>query len=62
MKTRLNKKEILSIISVADRIDALRAKLDPDETMTLECKENGTIGGCLGVALASLDSIIQEYL
>lgn len=63
MKTRLNKKEIAAIASIANRIDALRRKYD-EETGTdipLQIEGNGTVGQCLDCAAGALESIIQEY-
>lgn len=40
----------------------MRARIDPDDEMALQIEGNGTIGGQLSVASASLDTILQEYL
>lgn len=45
-----------------EKIDAMRERIDPDDEMDLQIEGNGTIGGQLSVASASLDTILQEYL
>ncbi len=62
MKTRLTKKEVETLYRLREKIDAIRAKVDPDDEMDLQIEGNGTIGGQLSVASASLDTILQEYL
>ena len=61
MKTRLTKKEVETLYRLREKIDAIRAKVDPDDEMNLQIEGNGTIGGQLSVASASLDTILQEY-
>lgn len=62
MKTKLTKKEVETLYRLREKIDAMRAKIDPDDEMDLQIEGNGTIGGQLSVASASLDTILQEYL
>lgn len=62
MKTKLTKKEVETIYRLREKIDAIRAKVDPDDEMNLQIEGNGTIGGQLSVASASLDTILQEFL
>lgn len=62
MKTKLTKKEVETLYRLREKIDAIRAKVDPDDEMALQIEGNGTIGGQLSVASASLDTILQEYL
>lgn len=62
MKTKLTKKEVETLYRLREKIDAIRAKVDPDDEMNLQIEGNGTIGGQLSVATASLDTILQEYL
>ena len=62
MKTKLTKKEVETLYGLRENIDAIRAKVDPDDEMDLQIEGNGTIGGQLSVASASLDTILQEYL
>lgn len=62
MKTKLTKKEVETLYRLREKIDAIRAKIDPDDEMDLQIDGNGTIGGQLSVASASLDTILQEYL
>ena len=62
MKKRLTKKEVETLYRLREKIDAIRAKVDPDDEMDLQIEGNGTIGGQLSVASASLDTILQEYL
>ena len=62
MKTKLTKKEVETLYRLREKIDAIRAKVDPDDEMNLQIEGNGTIGGQLSVASASLDTILQEYL
>ena len=58
MKTRLTKKEVETLYGLREKIDAIRAKVDPDDEMNLQIEGNGTIGGQLSVASASLDTIL----
>ena len=62
MKTKLTKKEVEILYRLREKIDAMRARIDPDDEMDLQIEGNGTIGGQLSVASASLDTILQEYL
>ena len=62
MKTKLTKKEVETLYRLREKIDAMRARIDPDDEMDLQIEGNGTIGGQLSVASASLDTILQEYL
>ena len=62
MKTKLTKKEVETLYRLREKIDAMRAKIDSDDEMALQIEGNGTIGGQLSVASASLDTILQEYL
>ena len=62
MKTKLTKKEVETLYRLREKIDAIRSKVDPDDEMNLQIEGNGTIGGQLSVASASLDTILQEYL
>ena len=62
MKTKLTKKEVETLYGLREKIDAMRARIDPDDEMALQIEGNGTIGGQLSVASASLDTILQEYL
>lgn len=62
MKKRLTKREVETLYRLREKIDAIRVKVDPDDEMNLQIEGNGTIGGQLSVASASLDTILQEYL
>ena len=62
MKTKLTKKEVETLYRLREKIDAMRESIDPDDEMDLQIEGNGTIGGQLSVASASLDTILQEYL
>ena len=62
MKTRLNKREVELLLSLRDRIDSLRDRTDPEDEIMLQVEGNGTIGGQLSCASASIDTILQEYL
>ena len=62
MKTKLTKKEVESLYRLREKIDAMMARIDPNEETDLQIEGNGTIGGQLSVASASLDTILQEYL
>ena len=62
MKMKLTKKEVETLYRLREKIDAMRAKIDPDDEMNLQIECNGTIGGQLSVASASIDTILQEYL
>lgn len=62
MKTRLNKREVELLLSLRDRIDSLRGRIDPEDEIMLQVEGNSTIGGQLSCASASIDTILQEYL
>ena len=62
MKTKLTKKEVETLYRLREKIDAMIARIDPNEEIDLQIEGNGTIGGQLSVASASLDTILQEYL
>ena len=57
MKTRLTKKEVETLYRLREKIDAMRARIDPDDEMDLQIEGNGTIGGQLSVASASIEWI-----
>ncbi len=63
MKTKLNKREVETLRRLSNRIWELRKRYDEDEgtDIELQIKGNGTVGGCLDVAVAALDTILQEY-
>ena len=62
MKKRLKKREGELVISLRDRKDAVRDRIDPEDEIMLQVEGNGTIGGQLSCASASIDTILQEYL
>ena len=51
-------------MSVAERVNKLWKKYDEENgtDIALQIEGNGTVGGCLGCAVAALDTIIQEYI
>lgn len=63
MKTKLTKKEIAALVRLSDKIWKLRNQYDEENgtDIELQIKSNGTVGGCLSVATAALDTILQEY-
>lgn len=61
MKTRLTKKEVEMLYRIRIKIDAMREKIDPNDEIDLQVEGNGTIGGQLSVASASIETILQEY-
>lgn len=63
MKTKLNKREVETLRRLSNKIWELRKRYDEDEgtDIELQIKGNGTVGGCLDVAAAALDTILQEY-
>lgn len=63
MKTRLNKKELAALESLANKIWALRQKFDEENgtDVALRIEGNGTVGSNLSCAAAALDTILQEY-
>lgn len=63
MKTRLNKKELAALESLANKIWALRKKFDDENgtDVALQIDGNGTVGSNLDVAAASIETILQEY-
>lgn len=63
MKTKLNKREVETLRRLSNKIWELRKRYDEDEgtDIELQIKRNGTVGGCLSVANAALDTILQEY-
>lgn len=60
---KLTKRELQTLCSIADKLNNLRWKYNEDEgtDVKLQIKSNGTIGGNIACALASLDTILQEY-
>ena len=64
MKTRLNKKELATIISLSEKLWAMRKKFDEENgtDIELKLKENGTVGSNLDCAVAAIDTILQEYI
>lgn len=64
MKTKLNKKEVAEIYKIADRLERLAKKYDPEQNkdIELQVEGNGSIYSNINCALASLDTILQEYL
>lgn len=60
---KLTKREIMAIAKIADRIDVLRSRFNEESgtDVELQVKGNGTVGGCLDCAAASLETILQEY-
>ena len=63
MKTRLNKKELATLISLSEKLWAMREKFNEENGTDIELKlmENGTVGSNLDCAGASIDTIIKEY-
>ncbi len=63
MKTKLNKREVETLRRLSNKIWELRKRYDEDEgtDIELQIKSNGTVGGCLSIANAALDTILQEY-
>ena len=63
IKTRLNKKELAALESLANKIWALRQKYDEENgtDIALQIEGNGTVGSNLSCAAAALDTILQEY-
>lgn len=60
-KTRLNKAEVNELITVYNRLCALHEKYyNNDLQLQIEC--NGTVAENIGGAVASIETIIQEYL
>lgn len=64
MKTRLNKKELATLISLSEKLWAMRKKFDEGNGTDIELKlrENGTVGSNLDCAVAAIDTILQEYI
>lgn len=63
MRRCLNKKDLATIISLSERLNAIRKKYDEEQgtDVELRIKSNGTVGSNLDCALASLEVILQEY-
>lgn len=63
MKTKLNKREVETLRRLSNKIWELRKRYDEDEgtDIELQIKGNGTVGGYLSVAVAAIDTILQEY-
>lgn len=64
MKTKLNKKELATLISLSEKLWAMRKKFDQvnGTDIELKLKENGTVGSNLDCAVAAIDTILQEYI
>lgn len=64
MKTRLNKKELATLISLSEKLWALRQRYNEEDgtDIALRIDGNGTVGSNLDCAVASIDVILQEYL
>ena len=60
---KLTKRDLQILYSISDKLDKLRFRYNEDEgtDIELQIKSNGTIGGNIACALASLDTILQEY-
>lgn len=64
MKTRLNKKELATLISLSEKLWAMRKKFDEENgtDIELQVEGNGTVGSNLDCAVAAIDTILQEYI
>lgn len=64
MKTRLNKKELATLISLSEKLWAMRQKFDEENGTDIELRVdgNGTVGSNLDNAIGSIGTILQEYL
>lgn len=63
MRKKLSKREVESLERLANRISTLRARYDDENgsDVELQIKSNGTVGECLSVASAAIETILQEY-
>ena len=59
MRPKLSKAEIKSIESIQNRLEKVCEKLELND-VELQFG-NGTAAGCVGCAIAALESILQEY-
>lgn len=64
MKTRLNKKELATLIKLSDKLWEIRNRFSEEDgtDIELQVEGNGTVGSNLSCAVASIDTILQEYL
>lgn len=64
MKTRLNKKELATLISLSEKLWAMSNKFDEENgtDIKLQVEGNGTVGSNLDCAVAAIDTILQEYI
>lgn len=60
-KTRLNKQELRQIYSVYCRLIEIEKKFQDENDIPLQIEGNGSVAENLSCALASLDTILQEY-
>lgn len=61
MRTKLNKREIATIIKLQERIEKMARSLEDDNDIVLHYG-NGTASDQLYCAAASLECIIQEHI
>lgn len=61
MRTKLNKREIATIIKLQERIEKMARSLEDDNDIVLH-HGNGTASDQLNCAMASLECIIQEHI
>ena len=60
-KTRLNKKELMQIYSVYERLCTIEKKYQDENDIPCQIEGNGSVASNLSCALAALDTILQEY-
>lgn len=60
-KTRLNKKELMQIYSVYERLCNIEKKYDDESDIPCQIEGNGSVASNLSCAVAALETILQEY-
>lgn len=60
-KTRLNKKQLKQIWSVYDRLCEIEKQYWDEKDIPCQIEGNGSVASNLSGAIASLETILQEY-
>lgn len=61
MKAKLTKKQVKQLNSIMFRLSKFSEQFEGETDVELRIFENGTVYSNLNCALASLDTILQEY-
>ena len=61
MRTKLNKKELKQLWSVYDRLCVIEKQYRDEKDIPCQIEGNGSVASNLSGAIASLETILQEY-